>query len=92
MSAFVAAAGAVCQGMAGMVTDWMRAVAVNIIAATACTTWVVMMVWVLIIPMDAFVAAAGTIFQSMARMMGDWVCRCSHDSCRRIDESQLDFC
>ena len=91
MSAFVAAASAVCQGMAGMVTDWMGAVAMNIIVATACSTCVVMMEWVFIISMDAFVATAGAIFQCMARVMGDWICRCSHDICRSIDEVQLDF-
>lgn len=90
VSAFVAAAGTVGQSMARMVTDWVRAVAMNIVVATACATRM-MMVRVLVISVNAFVATAGTIFQCMARMMRDRVVSCSHDICPTIDETWWNF-
>lgn len=90
MSALVAAASAVCQSMACMVTDWMRAVATNIINATACTVCV-MAGWMPIVSIDAFIATTGAVVQCMARMMGDWVASCSHDVRCSIDETRLNF-
>lgn len=73
-----------------MVTNWMRAVAINIIIATACMICV-MMDWVPVSSMNAFVATAGAIVQCVARMMGDGVVSCSHDICRSIDETRFNF-